>query len=1546
MTTSTSVHSNAFNFMSFLSNGVDPRTGQYTVSISLPEVKANALRGPGLPLVLSYNPLNTVDSGLGLGWSLQLSQYARDKSIISLSSGESFKITGTQGADRLVMKEQKIDSFHLYKQDSPEQYRVMHKSGLVEILEPQGSAFAVPKTIHAPEGHKLTLEYVVFDNQWPLLKVIKDQAGEELLSIERASNEVVLLLGPTAGPDGGPLARFSMTLDGDTTVKRITLPTDNLASWRFEYDPIYGKHPRIVSVETPTGAHERLYYEDSGHPFPGSTGRDNLPRVTRHVIEPGFAQPPLDVSYTYSPENFLGAGLSIGWDEDGLDNLYKYVGSYAYTSTESQVVDSVSRAITRTFNQFHLLTQEHTEQGNAVKDIETRYGLLAGKPFYEQPSDCQLPKEVDTRWSLKNDATLQRTEKVISAYDAYGNLTREQQANGVTETRTWYPADGSQDGCPADPEGFVRQLKELTVTPAAGEGCAPVLRTRYRYVALPALDGSGLADWLTQDSETLLQVNGSAEQTLQSTTFSYINAPAVALLHGQLEQQTLTLNGLDTSTHYAYSVEDSPAFAQSVLHTVQTLSGFDGQQKVITLEHSLLNGEPLLNRDDNDVEIRYQYDVLRRVTRETVAPGTAFEALRQYTYTLCANAGEQAEQTVIDVKQVKTTSRFDGLNRVVFEARDDADTLGRASEPRQIYAAEYDAWGQLVEETEFDWLDDRQLALTRRLAYDDWGQSFSETGPDGVKTVEQTDPIGTDQSLGPIQCSWREGSDGSLGGKTETWFNLFEKPTRIERKDAAGTPVSLETVTYDGLGRTHEETQIVDGVARITRFGYDAFDRLLDNTLADGSIVSRTYAAHSTEDLPVSIRVQDGVKQSLLGEQVFDGLDRRTRAITGGREQVFTYLPGQRQPESVTTASGQVIGYEYDLQLSEEPRLRHLPGNVAALYEYDEHNARLISCQEQGESLSREYFSTGELKSETRQSGDGVAYQMFYRYSRLGRLLTYTDVLGQQQLNVYDTQGRLDNTTLVTTTAHFTYDVFGRLMKTETADSASGQYLHTELEYDDFDREKRRTFNLNGVVQSLEQHWNEADEVRQRTLMQGADTLRKELYQYDKRGRLKRYDCAGSQPPVDPYGNVIVNQTFTFDGLDNFKNVLTRFAEGSNMATYTYSVDDPAQLVHIKNQGANYPQEIALTYDADGNLTQDEAERTLTYDALNRLTSVSGPGGGGGYRYDPLDTLSGQDDDQRFYCGGQLTTRVSDAGQVSYLRGAEQLLAEHGSDEPQLLATDSNNSVLGQLDSDGVDGHRYTAYGHSVPKPEGSVGYNGEFTEPATRWQLLGNGYRAYNPVLMRFHSPDNLSPFEEGGVNAYMYCGGDPVNQVDPSGHSPWGGFIRLFRKVKTVGAINPPLPKKLAEGGDTARLSKLTSDDVGSLQRLENFKRTAYENETTLYNKAVNRIGMTDADIQPYQQRVAAAMDEFQRVESARKYASNNVGKQRITPQSRHALSEDLNWHEAQLAETKRQAQLVYQRGRQANYQRQVGDFETRRNAYLTTAKNKDVRAQEKYK
>jgi hypothetical protein len=76
MTTSnaqpTSVHSNAFNFQSFVQSGVDQRTGLYTVSLSFPEVKSCDLSGPAVPLTLAFSPTNTVDGGYGKGWRLGL----------------------------------------------------------------------------------------------------------------------------------------------------------------------------------------------------------------------------------------------------------------------------------------------------------------------------------------------------------------------------------------------------------------------------------------------------------------------------------------------------------------------------------------------------------------------------------------------------------------------------------------------------------------------------------------------------------------------------------------------------------------------------------------------------------------------------------------------------------------------------------------------------------------------------------------------------------------------------------------------------------------------------------------------------------------------------------------------------------------------------------------------------------------------------------------------------------------------------------------------------------------------------------------------------------------------------------------------------------------------------------------------------------------------------------------------------------------------------------------------------------------------------------
>ncbi|WP_446731376.1 RHS repeat-associated core domain-containing protein [Pseudomonas sp. ITEM 17296] len=76
----------------------------------------------------------------------------------------------------------------------------------------------------------------------------------------------------------------------------------------------------------------------------------------------------------------------------------------------------------------------------------------------------------------------------------------------------------------------------------------------------------------------------------------------------------------------------------------------------------------------------------------------------------------------------------------------------------------------------------------------------------------------------------------------------------------------------------------------------------------------------------------------------------------------------------------------------------------------------------------------------------------------------------------------------------------------------------------------------------------------------------------------------------------------------------------------------------------------------------------------------------------------------------------------------------------------------------------FTPYGYSTK--DLLLSFNGQYRHCTAKFYLLGNGYRAYNPGIMRFQSPDAWSPFGAGSFNAYAYCANDPINKTDPSGH------------------------------------------------------------------------------------------------------------------------------------------------------------------------------------
>lgn len=173
-----------------------------------------------------------------------------------------------------------------------------------------------------------------------------------------------------------------------------------------------------------------------------------------------------------------------------------------------------------------------------------------------------------------------------------------------------------------------------------------------------------------------------------------------------------------------------------------------------------------------------------------------------------------------------------------------------------------------------------------------------------------------------------------------------------------------------------------------------------------------------------------------------------------------------------------------------------------------------------------------------------------------------------------------------------------------------------------------------------------------------------------------------------------------------------------------------------------------------------------------------------------------------FYMLKHLNLVLTSAGSTTFIRNGAGVLAEVSRKTSQTTATFfgldmARSPVIGTLHRQLVQ-QAFTPYGHD--QRSGThfplTGFTGQPRTTHAQIYLMGNGHRAYATGLMRFGSPDALSPFAAGGINAYAYCKNDPTNFSDLSGRTrtanqgvskPVSALRNLSKGSKTIKKTNP---------------------------------------------------------------------------------------------------------------------------------------------------------------
>ena len=457
-----------------------------------------------------------------------------------------------------------------------------------------------------------------------------------------------------------------------------------------------------------------------------------------------------------------------------------------------------------------------------------------------------------------------------------------------------------------------------------------------------------------------------------------------------------------------------------------------------------------------------------------------------------------------------------------------------------------------------------------------------------------------------------------------------------------------------------------------------------------------------------------------------------------------------------TNPDGSVVSYEYDIG-----RLTAvvLPGGARESFGYDALGRR-TSMANSEVSLSFVYDALNRMTQATNHT---LGQTIGYGYDAAGNRTSMDGPLGQ---------------------VTYLYDAKNRLV--EQHDPASGVY---RLAYDAADRRSGLTYP-NGVT--TEYDYDQANRL--------TDLLTRDPQGNVLDGYAYTYDAVGNRTQMRSLRDSAVHD-YTYDSVDR----LTRWQRGPDRfeayaydevgnrqqlederGVITYSYDDANRLLQEVRTltGGGTTTTTDYGWDPNGNLLTKQVEggslTTYTWDALNRLTSVTDATGLHTYGYDPQGIRVRE-------TNGADTTRLLHAGEDivgTYKSGTLDTYFAHGPgiDEPWAqVRPNATTDPIAYLHRDGLGSvtaisnpqgqlagaTTYAPFGgvESTTGPTTRYGYTSRELDPTG---LMYYRARYYEAEAGRFVDKDSWRGNLEhpSTQNRFAYVNNTPAGQIDPWGH------------------------------------------------------------------------------------------------------------------------------------------------------------------------------------